>query len=150
MEQKHLSNDTYYLSAYCAVVQNGNSCYIFHHEVNLKSTSQWSAESFRRFKVFFTIVSFEHYWKSSPWSRVLLENLIVTHLAKKLSAFYGTRRLSTVSKDPATGLYPDPNESREEYLLLGYSSKPPLWKPQILQMNLVHITHILFLYDLPS
>jgi hypothetical protein len=35
------------------------------------------------------------YWLT-PWSRVLLENLIVVHLVKKFSAFYGTRVFITV------------------------------------------------------
>jgi hypothetical protein len=33
-----------------------------------------------------------------PWSRDLLEKLIVAELVKKLPAFYGTRRLITVFK----------------------------------------------------
>jgi len=32
----------------------------------------------------------------TPWNRVLLDNLIVTHLVKKFPAFYGTRRFTTV------------------------------------------------------
>jgi len=32
----------------------------------------------------------------TPWSRVLLEKIIVTHLDKKLPAFYATRRFITV------------------------------------------------------
>jgi hypothetical protein len=32
----------------------------------------------------------------TPWSRVLLEKLIVTQLVKKLPAFYGTPRIITL------------------------------------------------------
>jgi hypothetical protein len=32
----------------------------------------------------------------NPWSKVLLEKLIVTHLLKKFPKFYGTRRFFTV------------------------------------------------------
>jgi len=41
----------------------------------------------------------------------VLQNLIVTHLVKKFSASYGTRRFITVFKGPATGPYPEPHES---------------------------------------
>jgi hypothetical protein len=33
---------------------------------------------------------------TTTWSRVLLEKLTVTQLAKKFPAFYGTRRFKTV------------------------------------------------------
>jgi hypothetical protein len=32
----------------------------------------------------------------SPWSWVLIENLIVAHLLKKFSALYGTRKFITM------------------------------------------------------
>jgi hypothetical protein len=34
--------------------------------------------------------------KQTPWSRVILEKLIIGQLAKKFPAFYGTRRFNTV------------------------------------------------------
>jgi hypothetical protein len=38
----------------------------------------------------------------SPWSRVLLEKLIVTQLVKKFPNFYGIQRFITYSQGPAT------------------------------------------------
>jgi hypothetical protein len=38
----------------------------------------------------------EKYTRLTPWSRFLLENLIVAQLVKKLPVFYGTRRFITV------------------------------------------------------
>jgi len=35
------------------------------------------------------------YYLLTPWSRVLLENLIGSHLVKKFPAFYGTRKFIT-------------------------------------------------------
>jgi hypothetical protein len=34
--------------------------------------------------------------KLTPWKRVLLEKLIITQLAKKFPAFYGTQRFITI------------------------------------------------------
>jgi hypothetical protein len=40
-----------------------------------------------------------------PWSRDLLENLTITQLVKKFSAFYGTRRFIALFTTAATGPY---------------------------------------------
>jgi len=37
-----------------------------------------------------------NYNKLTPWSRVLLEKLIVTQLVKRFLTFYGTQRFITV------------------------------------------------------
>jgi hypothetical protein len=37
-------------------------------------------------------------YELTPWSRVLLEKLIVTHVVEKFSALYGTRGFITVLK----------------------------------------------------
>jgi hypothetical protein len=34
---------------------------------------------------------------TTPWSRILLENLIITQLVKKFSALYGTRKFMKCS-----------------------------------------------------
>jgi hypothetical protein len=47
----------------------------------------------------------------SPWSRVLLEELLVTQLVKKFPTFYGTKDSLPCSKGPTTGPYPEPDES---------------------------------------
>jgi hypothetical protein len=49
--------------------------------------------------------------KLIPWSRVFLEKLTVAQLVKKYLAFYGTRRFTTVFQEPATGPYPEPDQS---------------------------------------
>jgi hypothetical protein len=46
----------------------------------------------------------------SPWSRYLLEKLIVIHLVKKLDTHYGTKSSFTCSQNPATGTSPEPDE----------------------------------------
>jgi hypothetical protein len=46
----------------------------------------------------------------TPWSRALLEKLIITQLIKKLATFYGTHRF-TCSEDPTIGSYPKLHES---------------------------------------
>jgi hypothetical protein len=38
----------------------------------------------------------DHRNKLTPWSRALLEKLIVTQIVKKFPVFYGTRRFITV------------------------------------------------------
>jgi len=47
--------------------------------------------------------------KPTSWSRILLEKLIVTQLVKKFPAFYWTQTFITVSQEPATGPYPEPD-----------------------------------------
>jgi hypothetical protein len=42
-----------------------------------------------------TMNTYVTYQKLTPWDRVLIENIIVTQLVKKLPAFYGTRRFIT-------------------------------------------------------
>jgi len=55
---------------------------------------------------------------ATPCSRVLLEKLIVTELFKKFVAVYGTRMYITVSQEPATGPYLEPDESGPQLLTL--------------------------------
>jgi hypothetical protein len=47
----------------------------------------------------------------TPWSRILLEKLIVFQLEKKFPALYGTRGFITVFTRALTGPYPEPDES---------------------------------------
>jgi len=47
----------------------------------------------------------------NPWSRVLLEKLIVAQLVKKFPAFYGTRSFITVFTTAGYCPYPDPDAS---------------------------------------
>jgi hypothetical protein len=49
--------------------------------------------------------------KLIPWSRVILEKLIVAQLVKKLSAFYGTEGALPCSQMSATGPHPEPVDS---------------------------------------
>jgi hypothetical protein len=47
---------------------------------------------------------------SMEWNIVLLEQLTVNQMVKKLPAFYGSRRLNIVSQEPAIGPNPEPAE----------------------------------------
>jgi len=44
----------------------------------------------------FIMFNLRHIVSITPWSRVLLEKLVVTQLVKKYYYFYGTRRFITV------------------------------------------------------
>jgi len=46
-----------------------------------------------------------------PWSRVLLEKLIVTQPDKKLSTIYGIQGSLLCTQQPATRPYPQPDKS---------------------------------------
>jgi len=46
----------------------------------------------------------------SPWSRVLPEKLTGHQLVKKFPAFHGTQWFFTDSQQPATCLYPEPDQ----------------------------------------
>jgi len=45
----------------------------------------------------------------TPWSKILLENLVIAQLVK-FHIFCGTRRFIIVSKEPSTGSYPESDE----------------------------------------
>jgi hypothetical protein len=47
----------------------------------------------------------------TPWSWVLLQNMIVAQLANNFPAFYGTLRLLPCSQERANGPYPYPDKS---------------------------------------
>jgi hypothetical protein len=66
----------------------------------------------------------------TPCSRVLLQKQKVTQLVKKFLTFYRTRRCITVFKQPATGLYPEPDVPSPHLLTLF------LWDPLILCSHL--------------
>jgi hypothetical protein len=48
-----------------------------------------------------------HDAKLTPWSRGLLEKLIIAEVDKKFPAFYGTRKFITVFTNPTIGLCPE-------------------------------------------
>jgi len=48
--------------------------------------------------------------QTTPWSRVVLENMRVAQLFKKLPIFHGTQKFITVKKDPTNGPYPEASE----------------------------------------
>jgi hypothetical protein len=50
--------------------------------------------------------------KVTPWSRVLVEKLIVTQLVKKFPTFYGSQMFLTTFK--RTGLFSEPDESNPQ------------------------------------
>jgi hypothetical protein len=50
--------------------------------------------------------------KVIPWSRVLVEKLIITQLVKKFPTFYGSQRFLTTFK--RTGLISEPDESNPQ------------------------------------
>jgi hypothetical protein len=56
----------------------------------------------------FKALSFTANTLLTPWSRILLEKLIITKLVKKFLAFYGTRMFI---QKPATGPCPEADES---------------------------------------
>jgi hypothetical protein len=47
----------------------------------------------------------------TPWGRVLLQKLTVTQLVEKFPAFTEPEGSLPCSKQPATGPYPDPDET---------------------------------------
>jgi hypothetical protein len=62
----------------------------------------------------------------TPWSRVLLEKLLVLQLIKKFTAFYGTRKFITVltSGPPAWGLgeaLTTPPRGKKKKIVTNYS-----------------------------
>jgi hypothetical protein len=56
--------------------------------------------------------------KLIPFSRALLEKLIVTQLVKKFPAFYGTSRFLPCSQQPATGPYSKTDASSPHPILI--------------------------------
>jgi hypothetical protein len=71
----------------------------------------------------------------TPWSRVLLENLIGLQLVKKFPEFYKTRNFITACTLPATCPYPEPDGSSPyPHILLpegcAWIMKNYYWKPK--------------------
>jgi hypothetical protein len=50
-------------------------------------------------------------YRLTPWSRILLQKLIVPHLVKKFPAFYGTQRFITVFTTACHLALSEPDES---------------------------------------
>jgi hypothetical protein len=58
-----------------------------------------------------TFVTFTTNKQQTPWSKVILEKLIVAQLLKKFSTFLEPDGSLPCSQEPATGSYPEPDES---------------------------------------